>query len=240
MERYVTPALCLPIKKRTQWQHQFDIYLVTIPLVVWSWDIVCFTFFTIFSNDRWQPFWIVSLWNKRAMLALNRSPEFNSSEPKTQYSRAFWYPRPCFEQNMQSSIPNYKHLSQVVLKQKIFFILTMYFYASNPGAPGARPFWTLWPIFWTNLLSPTRQCYKPNFKHLRQVVLKKIIEYLTPISMFELRTLWGGAILYPRATIGTNLVEEHQTKLHIKFQTSKQSGSEEDFEFFLFISMVWT
>ena len=68
--------------------------------------------------------------NKRAMMALNPSPEFN--EPKTQCSRAFWYLRSPFEQTqksstMQSSIPNFKHLSQVVLKQ-IFFILSIVMY----------------------------------------------------------------------------------------------------------------
>ena len=55
----------------------------------------------------------------------------------------------------------------------------------------------------------------PNFKQL----------WLEP------RTLWGGAMLYPRATIWTNLVKDHQAMLHIKFQTSEQSGSDdEDFE----------
>ena len=37
---------------------------------------------------------------------------------------------------MQSTIPNFKHLSQVVLKLKIVFHLAMYFYVSKPGAPG--------------------------------------------------------------------------------------------------------
>ena len=35
---------------------------------------------------------------------------------------------------MQSTIPNFKHLSQVVLQLQIFFRLPMYLYASNPGA----------------------------------------------------------------------------------------------------------
>ena len=57
-------------------------------------------------------------------MALDRSPEFQL-EPKTQYSRAFWYLRPQLEQTqknstMQSSLPDSKNLSQVVLKKKIF------------------------------------------------------------------------------------------------------------------------
>ena len=76
-------------------------------------------------------------------MALNRSLEFKSSNPKPSAAELFWYLRPPFEQTqksstMQSTIPNFKHLSQVVLKQKIFFILPMYFYASNPGAPGVK------------------------------------------------------------------------------------------------------
>ena len=85
-------------------------------------------------------------------MALNRSPEFKSLKPKASAAELFGILRPPFEQTqksstMQSSIPILKHLSQVVLKQKIFFILPMYFYASNPGAPGVRPFWTLEPWF---------------------------------------------------------------------------------------------
>ena len=84
---------------------------------------------------------------------------------------------------MQASIPNFKHLSQVVLKQ-IFFILPMYCYASNPGAPGIRQFWTLGPWFEQTWYRTTKQCLIPNFKHQRQVVLKeKISEYFPPISM---------------------------------------------------------
>ena len=86
--------------------------------------------------------------NKRAMMVLNRSPEFKCSNPKPSAAELFLFLRPPFEQTqksstMQSSIPNFKYLSQEGLKQKIFFILPMYFYASNPGAPGVRPFWTL-------------------------------------------------------------------------------------------------
>ena len=63
----------------------------------------------------------IAFGNKRAMMTLNRSPEFKISEPKTQCSRAFSYPRPRFQQThksstMQSSILNFKHLSLVVRK----------------------------------------------------------------------------------------------------------------------------
>ena len=83
-------------------------------------------------------------------MALNRSPEFKGSNPKPKSSRAFWSLWSPFEQTqksstMQSTIPNSKHLSQVVLKLKIVFHLAMYFYVSNPGAPGVRPCWTLRP-----------------------------------------------------------------------------------------------
>ena len=85
-------------------------------------------------------------------MALNRSPELKSSNPKPSAAELFGILRPSFEQTkksstMQSSIPIFKNLSQVVLKQKIFFILPMYFYASNPGAPRVMPFWTLEPWF---------------------------------------------------------------------------------------------
>ena len=77
-------------------------------------------------------------------MALNRSPEFNSCNPKLSAAELFGT-RPPFEQTqksstMQSTIPNFKHLSQGVLKLQIFFILPMYFYASNSGAPGVWPF----------------------------------------------------------------------------------------------------
>ena len=85
-------------------------------------------------------------------MAPNRSPEFKSSNLKASATELFGILRPPFEQTKkgsttQSSIPVLKHPSQVVLKQKIFFILPMYFYASNPGAPGLKPFLTLEPWF---------------------------------------------------------------------------------------------
>ena len=65
--------------------------------------------------------------NKRAKMALNHSPEFKSSNPKASAAQLFGILRPPFEQTsknsaMQCRIPNFKHLSEVVLKQKIVFI----------------------------------------------------------------------------------------------------------------------
>ena len=59
------------------------------------------------------------------------------------------------------------------LKEKIFKIFFMYFYDLNLGPPGAGSSWNLGPSFeqpWQRIM---RQCYIPNFKQLRQVVLKK-------------------------------------------------------------------
>ena len=77
-------------------------------------------------------------------MALNLSPEFNSCNPKLSAAE-FFGTRPPFEQTqksstMQSTTPNFKHLSQAVPQLQIFFILSMYFYASNSGAPGIWPF----------------------------------------------------------------------------------------------------
>ena len=40
-----------------------------------------------------------------------------------------------------------KHLSQEVQKEKHFEYVSMYFYDSNLGPPGAGPSWTLGPSF---------------------------------------------------------------------------------------------
>ena len=81
---------------------------------------------------------------------------------------------------MQSSLPNFKNTEPSGSETEDVFILHMYFYAANPGARGIRPFWTLRPWFEQTWLRTTRQCYIPNFKHLRQVVLKKkIFEYFS-------------------------------------------------------------
>ena len=74
---------------------------------------------------------------------------------------------------------NFKHLSRVVLKKKIFEYFTMHFYGSNLGHPGPGPSWTLGPSFEQTTKRTTRQCYIPYFKHLSQVVLKKDLEYIS-------------------------------------------------------------
>ena len=47
----------------------------------------------------------------------------------------------------QYCIPNFKHLSQKVLKKTIYKYFYMYFYGSNLGPRGQRPSWTLGPSF---------------------------------------------------------------------------------------------
>ena len=93
---------------------------------------------------------------------------------------------------MQSSIPNIKNLSQEVLKQD-FFILPMYFYASNPGAPGVRPFCSLGPWFEQTWYSTTMQCNMPNLKHLRPVVLNKQIFKYFSMYFYDLNLGPSGA-----------------------------------------------
>ena len=48
-------------------------------------------------------------------------------------------------------IPNFKHLSQVVLKQKIYQYFSMYFYGSNLG-PLARGHLGLWDLHLNKLV----------------------------------------------------------------------------------------
>ena len=82
---------------------------------------------------------------KRAMMAPNRSPEFKSSYPKPSAAELFGTQGHHLSKIRRAQLCNplyqfFKHLSQVVLKQKFFFfILPMYFYALNPEAPGVRP-----------------------------------------------------------------------------------------------------
>ena len=69
-------------------------------------------------------------------MALNRVLRVQT---QNQMQHSFLVPEATIEQTQKSStikfsIQNFKHLSQVVLKQKIFFVLPMYFYASKPGA----------------------------------------------------------------------------------------------------------
>ena len=73
-------------------------------------------------------------------MALNRSPEFKSSNPKPRAAQLFGILRPPFEQTlksstMQSSVPNFNDLSQMVLKQKIFYIFSYVFLCFKPKSP---------------------------------------------------------------------------------------------------------
>ena len=77
-----------------------------------------------YINDVQRVILCSEIKNKRANIALIRSPEFKSSSPKPSAADLFGTLRPTFEQtqnssSMQSSIPNFKCLSQEVLKQKI-------------------------------------------------------------------------------------------------------------------------
>ena len=59
-------------------------------------------------------------------------------EPRIPWQGAILDPGTSFEQNWyrttrQCFIPNFKHLSQVVLKKKIYKKISMYFYGSNLG-----------------------------------------------------------------------------------------------------------
>ena len=74
----------------------------------------------------------------------------------------------------------FKHLSQTVLKKKLFEYFSMYFHDLNIGPPGAGLSWTLGLSFEQTWQRTTRQCYLLNFKHLSQVVLKeKFFEYFS-------------------------------------------------------------
>ena len=78
--------------------------------------------------------------NKRAKMALNRSHEFKISNPKPSAAELFGTLRLPFEQIQKSStmrltIPNFKHLSQVVLKQKGFYIFSYAFLCLKLRSP---------------------------------------------------------------------------------------------------------
>ena len=100
-----------------------------------------------------------------------------------------WTLGPSFEQTWQRATrqcykTNFKHLSQKVLKKKIFEYFSMYFYGLNLEPPQVEPSWILGPSFELIWLRTTRQCYIPNFKHLSEVILKKkIFAYFSMISI---------------------------------------------------------
>ena len=79
----------------------------------------------------------------------------------------------------QCYIPYFKHLGRVVRKKKNLEYITKHLYGSNLGPSGAGPSWTLVPWFEQTWYKITWQCYIPNFKHLSQVVLEKILKYIS-------------------------------------------------------------
>ena len=77
-------------------------------------------------------------------------------------------------------ISNFKHLTQVILKKNTFEYFSIYLYGLNLGplARGHPRPWDL-PLNKTGK-SPLGKCFKSNFKHLSQLVLKKkIFEYFS-------------------------------------------------------------
>ena len=83
-------------------------------------------------------------------MALNRSPEFKSSNPKPSAAELFCNLRPPSEQtrkNYAILFTKFQASESLGSETEDFFMLLKYFYASNPGAPGVRPFWTLGPWF---------------------------------------------------------------------------------------------
>ena len=72
--------------------------------------------------------------NKRAKMALNRSPEFKSANPKIRAAQFFGTLRTPFEQTtMQCSISYIKHLSQLILKHCLSHF-PMHVYGLNLGS----------------------------------------------------------------------------------------------------------
>ena len=73
-------------------------------------------------------------------MALNRSSEFKRSKPKPRVAELIGTLRPPFEQtqkssSLQSSIPTFKPLSQVVFIHKIFPIFSYAFLCFRPRSP---------------------------------------------------------------------------------------------------------
>ena len=71
-------------------------------------------------------------------------------------------------------------------EEEVFLIIFYVFLWLKPRFPGQRPSWTLGPSFEQTWKKCTRQCYISNFKHLGQVVLKKIfLNIFLCISMVQ-------------------------------------------------------
>ena len=89
-------------------------------------------------------------------MALNHSPELKSPNSKLNVAQLFGTLglKPPFEQTykLQCPIPNFKHLSQVALKQKFFFFIfsNVFLYVFlwlDPRTPCSGDFRTLGPLF---------------------------------------------------------------------------------------------
>ena len=90
-------------------------------------------------------------------MSLNRSPEFTISNPNPSAAELFGSLRPPFDQTqksstMQSSIPHFKHLSQLVLKHKIFFIFSYVFLCFKLRSPWRKAILDSWIFIWTSLI----------------------------------------------------------------------------------------
>ena len=96
-----------------------------------------------------------------------------------------WTLGPSFEQTWwkttrQCYIPNFKHLSHVVLKKKIFLIYFYKFLWFKPRTPWRVAILDPGTFVWTNLVKGHQKCNIQNFKHLSQAVLeKKIFKYFS-------------------------------------------------------------
>ena len=78
------------------------------------------------------------------------------------------------------------------------------------------------------------KCYISNIKHLSPAVLEmKILKYI----LFS-NTRPARAILDPRVTFLTNLVEVNQVLLHTKFRASEHTCSEEEDFFYIYILCI--
>ena len=80
----------------------------------------------------------------------------------------------------QRYIPNFKYLSQVVLEKISSIFLCISMVQTRPGPlPWDRANLDPETFIWTNLIKTTRQCWIPNFKHMSQVVWKKMSGYFS-------------------------------------------------------------
>ena len=97
---------------------------------------------------------------------------------------------------LQCYIPNFKHLSKVVLKMKIFKYFFLCFLLFQPRTPVVEPSLILRPWFEQSWYKTTWQRYISNFKRLTKVVLKKKFFFIfLCISMVRTLDSLAAAIL---------------------------------------------